>query len=148
MSLDGLPDYWLWLIAAALLAIAEILVPGVFLIWLGMAAALVGLLTLALGFGVAVQFAIFAVAAIAAVYAGRRWVTRHPIETEDPLLNDRASRLLGRTVTVVAAIDRGEGRVRVGDSEWTARGPDAAVGAEVRIVGAVGTCLSVEPVRA
>jgi hypothetical protein len=50
-------------------------------------------------------------------------------------------------VLVVAAIDNGEGRVKVGDSVWSCRGPDAPEGARVRITGADGSCLRVEPVR-
>ncbi len=84
--------------------------------------------------------------AIASVYAGRRWYAAHPQETSDPLLNDRTARLIGRTVTIAAAIENGEGRVKVGDSVWNCRGPDCAAGTRVRIIGAQGTCLDVEPV--
>jgi membrane protein implicated in regulation of membrane protease activity len=56
----------------------------------------------------------------------------------------RAIRLIGRTVTVESAIENGQGRVRVGDGVWNARGPDAPAGASVVIVAADGTCLTVE----
>ena len=62
----------------------------------------------------------------------------------DPLLNERAARLIGQTVTVETAIENGKGRVKVGDGVWNARGPDAPSGAQVRVVGADGTCLTVE----
>jgi membrane protein implicated in regulation of membrane protease activity len=142
---NGLEPHWLWLIAAAALGIAELIVPGVFLIWIAAAAAGTGLLTLLFGVGVAFQFALFALLSIASVYAGRRWYAAHPVATSDPLLNNRAARLIGRTVTVVAAIEHGEGRVKVGDSVWNGRGPDCEAGRQVRIVGAQGTCLIVEP---
>lgn len=146
MEIGGftLEAHWWWLILALLLGIAEIVIPGFFLIWLGAAALLTGVLTLAFGLPVAPQFVIFAVAAIAAVYAGRRYLARNPGESSDPLLNDRTARLIGQTVEVVGAIDGGSGRVRVGDGVWNARGPDSAVGARVRIVGADGTTLIVE----
>jgi membrane protein implicated in regulation of membrane protease activity len=140
-----LEPHWLWLIAAALLGIAELIVPGVFLIWIAAAAAGTGLLTLLFGVGIAFQFALFALLSIASVYAGRRWYTANPVETSDPLLNDRAARLIGRAVTVVSAIEHGEGRVKVGDSVWNCRGPDCEAGTRVRITGAQGTCLLVEP---
>ena len=145
MNLDGLEPHWMWLIAAAVLGIAELLLPGVFLIWLAAAAALTGFAALILGIPLAFQFGLFALLAIAATYLGRRWYTNNPVESSDPLLNDRAARLVGRTVVVVGAIEHGVGRVRVGDSVWSARGPDAEVGACVRVVGAEGTCLKVEP---
>jgi membrane protein implicated in regulation of membrane protease activity len=141
---NGLEPHWLWLLAAVLLGIAELIVPGVFLIWIAAAAAGTGLLTLLFGVGIAFQFALFALLSIASVYAGRRWYAANPVATSDPLLNNRAARLIGRTVAVAAAIEHGEGRVKVGDSVWICRGPDCAAGTPVRIIGAQGTCLLVE----
>jgi membrane protein implicated in regulation of membrane protease activity len=80
------------------------------------------------------------------VMSGRRIYVRNPVESSDPLLNDRAARLIGRTVTVAVAIEHGEGQVRVGDGVWPCRGADAAVGSRVRIVEAEGNCLKVEAV--
>jgi membrane protein implicated in regulation of membrane protease activity len=141
--MNGLSPEWLWLIAATLLAIAELIAPGVFLIWIAAAAAATGLVTLVFGLAVPFQFALFALFAIGAVHSGRRIYARNPVESSDPLLNDRSARLLGRVVTVVAAIEHGEGRVRVGDSVWSARGPDVPEGTRVRIVGTDGNCLKV-----
>lgn len=141
-----LEPHWWWLVFALILAIAEIIIPGVFLIWLGGAAAVTGVLALLLPLPAAAQFVIFAISAIAAVYAGRRWLAAHPIASADPLLNDRTARLIGRQVTVVKDISGGEGRVTVGDSEWTATGPDAPAGTRVKIIGVDGTRLNVEPV--
>jgi hypothetical protein len=137
----------MWMLAAILLGIAELIVPGVFLIWLAAAAAATGLLTLAFGIDLPFQFALFALLAIAAVYFGRRWYVNNPMPSADPMLNNRGARLVGRTVVVVGAIENGEGRVRVGDGVWSCRGPDCAVGSRVRIAGADGSCLKVEPVR-
>jgi membrane protein implicated in regulation of membrane protease activity len=67
------------------------------------------------------------------------------VPTEDPLLNDRVARLIGTTAEVCDAISGGEGRVKVGDGAWKARGPDACTGSVVRIVGASGSVLLVEP---
>jgi membrane protein implicated in regulation of membrane protease activity len=145
---NDLDPQWMWLLAAIFLGIAELVVPGVFLIWLAAAAAVTGLLTLAFGIGTPFQFALFALLAIASVYLGRRWYLANPMPSADPMLNDRAARLVGRTVTVTQAIDNGEGRVKVGDSVWSCRGADCAEGSRVRITGADGSCLKVEPVRA
>ncbi len=148
MSGFELEPHWLWLLAAALLGIAEIIVPGVFLIWLAAAAAATGFLTLALGIPLAFQFALFGLLSIAAVYFGRRWYTSNPVESADPLLNDRAARLRGEILVVVNAIEDGRGKVRVGDTVWNCKGADAPAGARVRVTGAEGTCLRVEPVAA
>jgi inner membrane protein len=70
----------------------------------------------------------------------------NPIVSDDPMLNDRGARLAGEIVTVVQAIQDGSGRVKVGDSEWNARGPDAPVGSRVRVTGAQGAVLDVEAI--
>jgi hypothetical protein len=139
-----LEPHWLWLLGAVLLAIAEIIVPGVFLIWLAAAAAVTGLVALAVGIPLAFQFVLFALLAIASVYGGRRWYEKNPMPSSDPLLNDRAARLTGETLVVVSDIENGRGRVKVGDSVWACRGPDCAAGTRVRVVGADGSCLKVE----
>ena len=148
MTIDGImiEPHWCWLIAGVLLGIAEVIAPGFFLIWLGAAAITTGIVTLVTGIPLEAQFGLFAVTAIAAVYGARRWLNANPGPTSDPLLNDRVARLIGQTVLVVATIQNGEGRVKVGDGVWNAEGPDAPVGAHVRVTGATGTTLLVEPV--
>jgi membrane protein implicated in regulation of membrane protease activity len=137
---------WLWLIGGVLLLIAEVIAPGFFLIFIGAAAIGTGLLALLLGFPLAPQLALFAVLAFLAVRIGgrRAYASRYDY-TPDLYLNDRGGRLLGRVVVVVQPVDSHGGRVRVGDSEWSARGGPAAIGDRVRIVDIDGNCLKVEP---
>jgi membrane protein implicated in regulation of membrane protease activity len=146
--MTGLPldPAWLWLIGGVILLIAEVVAPGFFLIFIGAAAIATGLLTLGLGLAVALQLAVFAALAFLAVrIIGRRFYASRYDYTADPLLNDRAARLLGKVVVVVEGVDSHGGRVRVGDSEWSARGGPAAPGERVRIVDIDGNCLKVEP---
>ncbi len=142
----GLEDHWLWLIAAAVLATAEIVVPGVFLIWIGAAALVTGVLALLLPIPMVAQFPIFAVAAFVAVYAGRHYLVRNPIGSSDPLLNDRTARMIGEIVTAVEPVDGNGGRVKVGDSVWSARGAEAAIGDRLRVTGFERGMLVVERV--
>lgn len=142
----GLDGYWFWLIVAVMLAVAELVLPGVFLIWVAAAAAITGLVTLALDPPLAVQLGVFAAAAIAATWGGRRWYSANPVPSADPLLNDRAARLVGETVELTKAIANGHGRARVGDSEWNVRGPDAPAGACMRVIGSEDGALVVRPV--
>jgi len=143
--ISGIDPGWLWLIGGVVLLIAEVIAPGFFLVFVGAAAIATGLFTILFGLGFAPQLALFALYALLAVAVGRRFYRRH--QSSDPLLNDRAGRLLGKTVTVVAAVDDHNGRVRVGDSEWSARGGPAQPGERVRIVGVEGNCLKVEAER-
>jgi membrane protein implicated in regulation of membrane protease activity len=138
---------WGWLIAGVVLAIAEFVVPGAYLLWFGIAALVTGVAALALPLPIPVELGLFAFSSVASVLVGRHFMARAPIISDDPLLNERTARLIGRTVIVVAPIVDGEGRVRVGDGEWIAIGPDAAVGDRVRIVGANGGRLVVEADR-
>jgi inner membrane protein len=142
----GIDNHWLWLIAATILAIAELVVPGVYLIWIGGAALITGLAALFLPLPVVGQFGLFALTAFIAVYAGRRYVTNNPIKSDDPLLNDRGARLVGSIVTAVEPVDNTHGRVKVGDGVWSARGADAAVGDRLRVTGSDGNVLLVERV--
>ena len=145
--IDGLDPGWLWLIGGVVLLIAEVIAPGFFLLFIGAAAIATGLFTLLFGLGVVPQLALFALYALLAVMIGRRFYANHGRDSIDPLLNDRAGRLVGKVVTVTVAVDEHHGRVRVGDSEWSARGDPAAPGERVRITGVEGNCLIVETVR-
>lgn len=137
-----------WLIAALALGIAELLVPGVFLVFLAVAAAITGAIALALpDLPLTAQLGAFAVWSTLAVLIGRRWYTDYPVASDAPL-NTGAARLLGETVTVEAAIEHGRGRVRVGDGGWPARGPEMPVGALARVIAVDGGTLVVEPVEA
>ncbi|NIJ17177.1 hypothetical protein FHS54_002166 [Sphingobium vermicomposti] len=142
--LGMLDDHWGWLVFAALLGVAEVMIPGVFLIWVALAAAVTGLIALAVPLSVPVQFLIFAGLCLIAVWGGRRWYAANPVNSQDPLLNDRTARLIGEVITVVEAIDNGRGRVKVGDSVWSCRGPDAPAGSRVRVIGADASVLQVE----
>jgi membrane protein implicated in regulation of membrane protease activity len=146
--IDGIEPGWLWLIGGVVLLIAEVIAPGFFLVFIGAAAIATGLFTVLFGLGIVPQLALFALYALLAVLIGQRFYANRHTDSSDPLLNDRAGRLVGKVVTVVTAVDERSGRVRVGDSEWSARGGPAAPGERVRITGVEGNCLSVEPVRA
>ena len=136
---------WLWLIGGVLLLAAEVIAPGFFLIFIGAAGILTGLLALLFGLSLAPQLALFALFALLSVRVGGRHFYQSKYDySSDPMLNDRAARLLGKVVVVVQPVDSNDGRVRVGDSEWSARGGPAAVGDRVRIVDIEGNCLKVE----
>jgi len=142
--LDTISTHWFWLSLGLLLGVAEMVAPGFFLMWLGLAALIVGGLDYFLPITVAYQVAMFAILSVLTVFAGKKFLKDNPIETEDAKLNDRGARLMGEIVTVVEAIINGHGRVKVGDSIWSARGVDAAIGSRLRVTGADGTVLLVE----
>jgi hypothetical protein len=136
---------WGWLSLAGILAIMEILLPGAVMMWLGGAALATAIHTLAFNLGPGGQLFAFAGWTIVALLLSRRVKARRPITSADDKLNRRGERLVGESAVVVQAIGGGKGRVRLGDSEWLAYGPDAEAGARVRVVGTNGAILRVEP---
>jgi hypothetical protein len=134
-----------WLSIGIVLCIAEMIVPGVFLLWLGIAALLTGLVVFILPIPLAAQLLLFAVLSVVSVYAGRRWSGSLEIPSDDPMLNDRLARLVGEPVVVEEAIVGGRGRVRVGDGVWPATGADAAAGTRLTVTGAANGVLTVGP---
>ena len=145
--IDNLEPGWLWMIGGILLLIAEIIAPGFFLVFIGVAALATGAFTLLFDMPLAFQLVLFTIYALVAVMIGRKVYANQAVDSTDPLLNDRAARLVGKSVTVIAAVDEHSGRVRVGDSEWSARGGPGRPGERVRITGVDGNCLLVEPER-
>lgn len=144
---ETVEPYILWLVVGVALCAAEMIVPGVFLMWLGIAALLTGVAAFALPLAVALQLGLFAVLSLTCVFFGRRWTGSNVIESQDPMLNDRLARMVGQTVVSVTAFEDGEGRVKVGDSEWSAQGPDMPAGARARITGSRGQILQIEPLH-
>jgi membrane protein implicated in regulation of membrane protease activity len=139
---------WHWWVLGAVLLILEVAAPGVFFVWLALAAFTLGLLVFVLPLPVTVQLLLFAGLSLAAVLIGRRYVAHLPVGGEDGEgLNTGAQRFVGRTLTVTSPIQNGVGRVRVGDSDWRATGPDLPAGATVRVVDADGSTLVVEALR-
>lgn len=144
-GLEGFDAHWVWIAIGLILAALELLVPGVYLIWLAVAAIVTGLLTLDLDLALPAQIIVFVSTSLIAAYSARRFLRDSPIESTDPLLNQRGSRLVGETAIVTQALDGGTGRIKYGDSEWIARGPDLEIGTRVRIIGSDGAILLVEP---
>lgn len=140
----GIEAHWVWLGLGLLLAIGEMTIPGVFLIWMAGAALVTGLVSWFVPIGVPFQVLLFAVLSIVFVFSGRRWLRQHPIEAADPKMNDRGARAVGEVVVVSQVIETGQGRVKLGDSEWLARGPDAEPGTRMRVTGSDGAVLLVE----
>lgn len=143
--LDGIEPHWIWITLGLLLMALEMVVPGVFLLWFGVAAIVTGAIAFVFDLGLPFQIVNFVFLSLIAAYSAKRFLRDRPIVSSDPLLNKRGGRLVGDTAVVTQAFDGGTGRVRHGDSEWLARGPDIAVGERVRIVGSDGSLLLVEP---
>ncbi len=139
-------DFWHWWILGLVLVILETVLPGTFLLWMGLSAIVLGVLVWALpALGWELQVLLFAVFSLTSIVAWRAWQRRHPEQTDQPALNRRAEQYVGRVFELETAIENGFGKVRVGDSLWRVSGVDARAGARVRVTGTEGVVLRVEP---
>lgn len=136
---------WNWLIFGLVLMALELIAPGVFLFWLGLAALLVGLVSFAANPPWQLQLLMFAAFAAAAVPLWRRLARQKPNESSNPFLNKRAEALVGRVFTLDKPIIDGAGTVRIDDTIWRIAGPDAPAGSRVKVVQADGARLTVAP---
>ncbi len=137
--------YGWWLLALVLIG-AEIMAPGFFMIWIGIAAAALGVVLLfvpAMSFGM--QAIVFSVFALISCFVYWRFV-RHAMDerSDRPNLNRRAEQYIGRRFVLETAIVNGQGKARVGDSLWLAEGPDLPTGAAIEVVGVDGSTLKVK----
>ncbi len=139
-------EWWHWLVAACILLSAEVFVPGASLLWLGLAAAVVGALAFLLPFlPWQLEAAIFAVLSLAIVIWWKRYRRAHPQirDQAGSRLHRRDQALVGRVLVLVEPISNGRGRAKVGDSSWAVVGPDLPLGARVRVQNADGSTLHV-----
>ncbi len=138
---------WNWVIFGVVLMALETIIPGVYFLWFGISAVVVGILAFAFGDTLTQpwELVLFALISVATVFWVRNFANLQPVESEDKDLNLRGAQYIGRVVLVEEAISGGRGRVRVGDTLWPASGADTPKGAQVRITGAHGTVFTVEP---
>lgn len=136
---------WAWVVLGLVLIGGEMLAPGVFLLWFGLAALLTGIVVGLTGIAWQGALLVFAALAVASVLAGRA-ITRRRNDEPDIAsgLNDRGRQLIGKVFKLETTMAGGEGRIRVGDSSWRVTGPELLAGTEVRVVRVDGATLVVE----
>lgn len=135
---------WTWFVVGVALFVLETIVPGVHFIWFGLAAVVVGVLGLVVDIAWEWQLIAFAIISCITVFFVRRYAAPDMSASDEPGLNLRAAQYVGRVVSVEEPIAGGRGKVRVGDTVWSAQGSDAPQGARVRITGTQGNVLLVE----
>lgn len=139
-------DVLAWACLALVLISAEILAPGVFLLWLGIAAAVMFVVVLFVpDLPLLVQGIAFALLSFASIAAYRRWFRTDTEHSDQPLLNRRAEQFIGRVFVLDSPLADGYGQIRIGDAYWTVTGPDLPAGSKVRVIGADTMTLKVSP---
>ncbi len=137
--------YW-WVLSLGLLAI-EVLAPGFFFLWMAIAGLITGsVLFLFPSTSLEIQLLIFSVLSFVSILIWRHYFSLHPQPTDHPLLNKRGAQYVGRTFTLVEAIDNGQGKIKVDDSIWKVQGEDCPHGTKVKVIAVNGTILEVEKI--
>jgi membrane protein implicated in regulation of membrane protease activity len=144
--------FWHWMVLGVALIVIELLLPGIWFLWLGIGGLATGLVILfADQMSWQYQIAIFCAFSVASIFIGRQVMRRARGSEDDPLLNRRAQRYVGQVFSLTEASEQGFSRVKIGDSIWRVRlstvGVESAMAASVRVTGSNGATLLVEPVE-
>lgn len=135
---------WAWIVAGVVLLAIELLVPGGFFLWLGVAGIITGLAALFQPIGWPFQFLIFGGLSLVLIVAWMRYFKGRDQDSDRPMLNRRGEALVGHEAVLDEPIRNGFGRLALGDTVWRIAGPDLPAGRRVRVVGAEGAVLRVE----
>jgi inner membrane protein len=139
--------FWAWFIAGLALVILEVFVSGAVLLWLGVAAFVVGAVTFfAPDLDWRYQLTLFAVLSVVSVFAARKYMKAKAAAEPESKLNRRGHHYVGREFTLSEAIVDGNGRVKIDDGAWRVRGLDMPVDTHVRVTAVEGTVLLVEEI--
>jgi membrane protein implicated in regulation of membrane protease activity len=137
---------WNWFIAGGILLAIEVIAPGTFMLWLGLSAILVGLISLVVDWPWQAQLVAFAVFAVLSIPIWLRIGRKVESPVDQPFLNRRSSAFVGQTYTLDKPIQNGSGAVRIGDTVWRVSGVDAPAGSKVKVTRTDGPTLFVEQV--
>ena len=103
--------------------VIELVAPGAFMLWLGLSALLVGIISLLVDWPWQYQLVAFAVFALASIPLWRRFARRVEKAGDQPFLNRRADAFVGREFTLEKPIVSGNGTVKIDDTIWRLAGP-------------------------
>lgn len=137
-------SYWHWFVLAAILIGLELLAPGYVFLWIAVAAGITGLLKLFLPLGWELQLILFGVIAVVTVIYAKKFIKKYAKETDQPTLNRRGDKYIGKVYVLDQAIENGSGKVKVGDTMWRVEGENLPVGSAVKVIAVNGASFVVE----
>lgn len=136
---------WNWMVLGFVLLVMEIIAPGVFMLWIGIAALVIGAASLLIWdasfWTWQIQVLAFLILSLVSAYVGKRVAGGRHTPTDQPLLNRRGEQMIGKMATLSEPIKDGRGRIKLGDTLWRVSGPDLPAGTKVRVTGAADTDL-------
>lgn len=127
--------HWVWIAVGIFLCAAEAVAPGLFFLWIGVAAIFTGVIVAFVPLSFTWSLLIFAIFCIMSVVLGRRFYGSGDIDSDQPFLNRRADSFVGREYVLGEPIKGGKGALNINDTTWRVRGPDMPAGVKVRVTG-------------
>ncbi|NVD07245.1 NfeD family protein [Vibrio sp. JPW-9-11-11] len=115
-------NYWHWLALGLLLLAGELLGTAGYLLWLGLSAMLIGILMTLIPISWQLQWVAFGVFSLTTTWLW--WRRQYQSDTESDAhrqLNQKSKQLIGQQFILDEDFPAGKGRVKVGDTTWTAR---------------------------
>lgn len=138
---------WIWWIVGLLLLGLEVLAPGTFFLWFGLAAIVVGTIAIVVDIPWQLAVTLFGVLSVGSMIVGRLVMRRTRDEGGDANLNQRGKRMIGREFVLAEPMRDGSGSVRIDDTVWRVSGPDCPAGTRISVTGVDGATLTVAPVQ-
>ncbi len=135
---------WFWWILAGVLLLLELMTPGVFAMWLALAAASVGITDYIFDLNWQLELLAFAGFSLVYVYLARPWYSKNKLQNSDqPNLNQRIYAFVGKSFVLAEPIVNGQGKLDIEGTRWDVLGPDLAKGATVKVTAVEGMKLLV-----
>lgn len=136
--------YWHWVILGFSMIALEVVVPGAFFIWIGIAALILGGTTFLFPLmSLTAQLLLFGLLAPLVAVLGRKIIRLQADDGAPATLNRRGQQFVGQTIVLDVPIVNGRAHVTVADSKWSLHGPDLPAGSVVKVVGVEGNMLIV-----
>lgn len=132
-----------WLVLAFLLLILEIIVPGIFFLWWGIAGLIIAAITYFVPLSLVVSVVLFAVIAIIASVVWWRYQASKNQHDDSTTLNQRGLAMLGQQGRVTAILGNNTARAAFGDTTWRVEGNDLQLNDQVEVVSVRGITLLV-----
>jgi membrane protein implicated in regulation of membrane protease activity len=139
--------FWYWWVISFILLVFELLTPGYFFMWIAISRLVTGILVFLIPIiSLNMQILVFSVMSIVAIMVWKFYGKKHPIETDQPLLNKRGAQYIGRVFNLFEPIVNGQGKIKVDDSIWKVRGEDCDIKTRVKVIACRGTVFDVEKI--
>lgn len=117
---------WYWLIGGLVLAGLEMIVAGVFLLWIGLGAMVVGVMLLLMpDLSLTAQLLMFALTMLGSIGLGFVIQRRSGLSSGAEEINQELHGLVGRRCEAAVDFVAGRGRIRVGDTTYAAQGEES-----------------------